>query len=175
MNILTPAGFCPRRTTGLPKFEKTLSFLAKKLAGRQYAIRGTAGLVLQGFDFNVDDIDILSNRQTAVDCNRLLKNYLKDEVDFKESAKFKSYFGRFEINDVLVEVMGEWQIKDAKGRWSKIFDASAAEINEIRFKGRKLRVTKPETELQMFALTGRWNALHKLKKEIDKTRQPSLF
>lgn len=158
-----------------PQFSQTILLLSDLLAARQYAFRGTASLVLQGFDFNVDDIDILTDRKTAEACNEILKDYLESRVEYKESDKYKSWFGKFKINDTPVEVYGDWQIKSEKGEWSRVFDASGDEIKEIDYQGRRVRVTTPATELATYALIGRWNVFHKLKKELATELQPSLF
>ena len=160
-------------------FQKTVLFLAKILKGRQYAFRGTAGLVLQGLDMNVDDIDIVCDMDTAEASNELLADFVTEPVSFKETSKLKSYFGKFKINNILVEVYGDWQIKDLKGNWGEAFDASDDEVNEIEFQGRRVRVVKPGTELSVFAKLGRWNAFHKIKKQVElkknKSRQTTLF
>ena len=160
-------------------FHKTVLFLAKLFQGYQYAFRGTTGLVLQGLDMNVDDIDIVCNLDTAEASNELLADFIVEPVFFKQSLKFKSYFGKFKINDIPVEVYGDWQIKDLKGNWSQSFNASQDEVNEIEFKAQKLKVIKPETELSVFAKLGRWNAFHKIKRQLKergvKSPQPGLF
>jgi hypothetical protein len=149
-----------------PEFKKTIVFLATKLKGRQYAFRGTASLVLQGIGMKVDDIDVLCDRKTALAVNRLLEKYLKNKVAYKDSDKFKSYFGEFAINGLKVEVMGDWSIKDGKGVWSEPFDASNDEIIEKKVDGEKVKLTRIETELAMYTLMGRWSAFHKIKKQI---------
>lgn len=130
--------------------------IAKLLSGHQYAIRGTASLVLQGYDMNVGDVDILCDKKTA--------EFLK--LPYSESKQFKSYFGKKIINGVQVEFMGDWQIKNPKGEWSEIFDASDDEINIIYIDSQPIRVTKVDTELKMYALMNRWSAYHKLKKQL---------
>ncbi len=162
----------------LKNFEKTIIFLAKALKDYQYAIRGTASLVLQGFEMNVDDIDILCDKKTALACNEIFKDYLLEKVEFKISDKFKSYFGKFKINGVDVEVMGEWQIKiqNPKSKiqnWSEVF--SATERKKVRLDGQEIWVTTPESELKMFAAMGRWNAYHKIKKQLLDKAQSKLL
>lgn len=130
--------------------------VAKLLSGHQYAIRGTASLVLQGYDMGVDDIDVLCNEKTA--------EFLK--LPYSESKQFKSYFGKKIINGIQVEFMGDWQIKNPKGEWSEVFDASDDEIKIIDIENQPIRVTKVETELKMYALMNRWSVYHKLKKQI---------
>ncbi len=157
------------------RFEETLLFLQSKLEGKQYAFRGTASLVLQGLKMNVDDIDVLADKDTALLCNNLFEGYLVEEVSFKEADKFRSYFGKFRINEILVEVMGQWQIKDTKGGWSVPFNASKGEITMVKLEDREVPVTKVETELDMFAKMGRWNAFHKIRRQCESRKQEELF
>jgi len=162
--------------TNKPKnFEQVVLLLAKKLEGLQYAIRGTASLVLQGLDMVALDIDITGDKEMALACNDLLAEYLVEEVAYKESEKFKSYFGKFEIEGLPVEIMAEWQIKDTKGNWSEPFNASERKL--IKLRGEDVYVTMVEEELRVYARLGRWNAFHKLKRQITKPteNQQTLF
>lgn len=149
-------------------FEKTVLMLADILKETQYAFRGTTSLVLQKIDMNVDDVDILCNRETALTCNDLLKEYLVEKVKYKESDKFKSYYGKFKVNNIQVEIMGEWQILDTKNRWSKPFDATKNQRTYATINNKKVFVTTIDTELKMFAFMGRWNAYHKIKRQVEK-------
>lgn len=152
------------------QFEKVIIFLAETLSGKRYAIRGTASLVLQGLDMNVDDVDVLCDGETALFCNDVLKDYLIEDVVFQESPKFKSYFGKFKIRGVQVEIMGNWQIKDTKGNWSESFAARDSERKEIILEAQRIYVTTIEMELQMFAKMGRWTALQKIRREAQVKR-----
>ncbi len=157
------------------KFEETVILLAKLLKGKQYAFRGTTSVVLQGYDMNVDDIDILTDKETALAANDFLKKYRKTTLIYKPGEHFKSYFGTFLVNDIPVEVYGDWQIrkfKKQKGKvvektWSEVFDASEDEVTEINVGSVAVRVTTIETELAMYAAMGRWNVYHKLKKQVE--------
>ncbi len=159
------------------QFIPTIKQLAAALKSHQYAIRGTSSLILQNIDMNVDDIDIVCDKQTALGCNQLSLLQLIKPVTYQESKQYKSYFGQFKLNQILVEIYGEWQIKDKKGRWSTPFTASQAEINLIDLEGQPVKVTTPDTELKMFALSGRWTAYHKIRRQVttQSTIQPSLF
>ena len=77
------------------KLKSVVKTIDNKLKGEAYAIRGTASLVLQGLDMGLDDIDILCDAKTALSANLKLSEYLVEKVAFKESPKFKSYFGKF--------------------------------------------------------------------------------
>jgi hypothetical protein len=106
----------------------------------------------------------LCSKDTALLANDIFKDYLVDEVSYKESDKFKSYFGKFSINGTQVEFMGEWQIKQKDGNWSEVFDGSR--FNEVNVDGTIVKVSKIEDELKMFLLMGRFNAYQKIKKQL---------
>jgi hypothetical protein len=142
---------------------KAINIITQKLHGYKYAIRGTASLTLQGFELNVDDIDIICNEYAALKCNELFKEYLVEPVKFSESSKFKSYFGKFLINDMQVEIMGDWQIKKANGEWSRAYDGEEHSI--VKKEGLQIPTTSISQELGMFAEMGRWTAFHKIKKQ----------
>lgn len=152
-----------------PKFSEIVTLIADRLVGLNYAIRGTASLVLQGYDMNVADVDVLADENAALACNDLFKEFLVGKgatrVAYRESEKFKSYYGKFLINNVEVEVMGEWQIKSPKGVWGPVYNAS--ERYQVEVGGSKVWVTTVESELGMYAEMGRWNAYHKLLKQFN--------
>ena len=91
-------------------WKETVLQLADKLQDKHYAFRGTTSLVLQGLDMNVDDIDILCGKQIALEWG----------CKYSEAKIYKSYFGQFNINNVLVEMYAEWKIKDQLVDWQRI-------------------------------------------------------
>lgn len=159
--------------------DETITFVASQLKDNQYCLRGTCSLVLQNIDMNVDDIDILCDEKTALLANDLFKEYVIDPISYKESDKFKSYFGKFKINDIDVEFMGDWQIKHKDETWSEVFDGSS--FNTVNVNGTIVKVSKIEDELKMFLLMGRFNAYQKIKKQLPSepneinSAQPGLF
>ncbi len=155
--------------------EKLAIKIGEKLKGLQYAIRGTASLVLQGFDMGVDDIDLICDKDSVDGIAKVLKGYEKESIKYSESDKFRSYFGKFVIDEVLVEVAGEFQVKDKNGDWSEKQDASPDEIDVIEIQKQKVNVTKIDLELKTSALMDRWNEFHKIKKQINEKQQGSLF
>lgn len=143
-------------------FLRTLKGLSKELSGVKYAVRGTASLVLQGFDFKAVDIDIITDKNGALEIGERLKKYVVNPVKYNETEQYKSYIGSFKIEDKEVEVYGDWFIKDKKGIWQGPFTASGC--TKILFEGLEVPVTTADTELKTYALIGRWNVFHKLKK-----------
>ena len=140
------------------RFQETIDLIASRLQGADYAIRGTASLVLQGLDMNVDDIDVGGDKTMALACNDLFKEFIISPVNYSESPKYKSYFGKFKINDILVEVYGDWQIKNPKGVWER------AVFERVEADG--IYLTSIESELKAYAAMGRWSVLHKIKRQL---------
>lgn len=143
------------------QFAETVRFVASRLQNTNYAIRGTASLVLQKIDLNIDDIDVVGDAKMALSCNEIFKEYLTTPVAYSESPKFKSYFGQFEINGIKVEIMGDWQIKNHKGEWISV-SVQRTQVDDIW-------LTTIDTELAMFAAMGRWTALQKIKRSMINT------
>jgi len=151
----------------VPKnFLPTLLLISKLLNRRKFAFRGTTSLILQGLDMVANDIDILCDKDTALASNFLLQDYLVEDISLKKSKQFKSYFGKFTINKIPVEIYGEWQIKDTKGNWSHAF--TAVNRHRVKYQNKQFFVTDIDDELMIFALMGRWNAFHKIKRLLKK-------
>lgn len=147
-------------------FDQALMTLITRLNNYQYAVRGTTSLILHGLDMGLDDIDVLCNKETAFKVNSLFAKEIIKKVALSESSQFKSFYGAAKIAGVQIEFMGDWQIKDKKGNWCEPFKAAGSEIEIVTYKERQLPVTTIKTELKMFTLMGRWNALYKIKKQL---------
>ncbi len=124
--------------------------ITQRLVDCNYAIRGTASLVLQGLDFVVADIDVLCDGETAKFLNLV----------YSESKQFKSYYGKLADN---VEIYGNWQIKNSKGEWSEILVPTPTNSYLLNTPDLIIPVTTIEFELHCYALMGRWSVFHKIK------------
>ena len=138
-------------------------------------------MILQGLTMGADDIDIVCDKKTALLFNDLFKKQILDEVKYSQTDKFKSYYGKFAIDKILVEVMGEWQIRKIQNsnvksqNWGDVYDGSDDEVVEIDVDGTKVRATKLDLEMNISAQMGRWSEFHKIKKQIKDKQQRSLF
>lgn len=157
------------------EIEKVALKIVKKLKDKNYAIRGTASMVLQGLDMGVDDIDIVTDKELSKKINDIFETEIVEEIKFSESEKFRSHFGKLIIDNILIEVMGEFQVKDDKGNWSEKVDASVDQIEQVTVGNEKINVTKLGLELDLSAKMGRWNEFHKIKKQLEEKSQASLF
>ena len=108
-----------------------------------------------------------------LNANLKLSEYLVEKVTFKESPKFKSYFGKFLIDGVKVEIMGDWQIFNTKKGWSKIYNADVNNITQVKLNDLEIPVTRIELELEVFALMDRWTAYQKIARTKKCKHQPN--
>lgn len=86
-----------------------LSYLCDRLEGlkERWVIGGSTASLLQGMRIKPGDIDILTSEKGAFQIEKRLNEYVKRRIEYKETNKYKSYFGIFNIKDINVEICGE--------------------------------------------------------------------
>ncbi len=77
--------------------------------GIRWVLAGSVSLALHGIDVRVGDIDIITDRASALKITQLLKEFQIKELEYSSSDSYKSYHAVFVINDVKVEIMGDLQ------------------------------------------------------------------
>jgi len=134
----------------MSKTEKTkLLEVLKKLAkifeenNINYCIVGSTSLLLEGVPVEPEDIDILTTKDFVLKMDELLSSYRLEECKLKESENFRSYFGKYKIDGINVEVMGELQIRK-NGKWSKALTPSSIKTKYVSLNGEKVRIAKLE-------------------------------
>lgn len=111
-----------------PRWRVVLRQLAQALnaAGIDYRVVGSAALALHGIDVTVHDLDLEMSR---ADANRFQARFAAQAtmpVAWRESEHLRSYFGRYEIDGVQVEVMAEFE-RRRRGRWLPSLSATRDE------------------------------------------------
>ncbi|MDR1705161.1 MAG: hypothetical protein LBS19_10840 [Clostridiales bacterium] len=134
-----------------------------------WALTGSTAFCIQGMLLVPDDIDIQTDHAGAYRINELLKPYVKQPVSFSTSTSkhIRSHFGRFEIDGVLVEVMGDIQKKLYNG-WEKVTDLKPI-IHFINYKGMKLPVLSLSYESAAYRKMGRVERAEEIDRFIYKT------
>jgi hypothetical protein len=104
-----------------PEMMHVLAFVKEKLENHRvdWVLIGSVSLALQGVDVEPKDIDILTDKEGALSFNEIFKEFVVRPIEWSETEVFKSYFGRFQIRDVLVEVAGEMSEKEGN-KWRSI-------------------------------------------------------
>lgn len=93
--------------------------IVKSTVPIRWGLTGSASFSLQGMPVAVHDIDIQTDKAGAYALGRLLQEYEITPVSFSGNEKIRSHYGRFLINGIDVEIMGDIQ-KFYNGQWEDI-------------------------------------------------------
>lgn len=135
-----------------------------------WVIVGSASLSLQDVDIQASDIDILTDRNGAFRISELLKDFIIDQVRFKESEFFNSYLGKFDINGIKVEIMGELKGK-INDNWVS-FSHRLLDQKIVEKFGMKLPVSSLKDQLNSYSKSNRERdkiKVIKIKKFLNKS------
>jgi hypothetical protein len=153
------------------KIKQSIALLSDDLSKLQdpVYIIGSSALVLAGIPLErTDDIDLLTSQRDA----EYLKNHWQGnrlgEYSPKDADKFRSNFGRFQWDKILVEVMGDLEVFD-NGEWQKlqINDYFEISINQL-----SVRIPTLKEQGRIFRLFGRPKDLVKAEIIIKHLIQP---
>ncbi len=101
------------------KHKNVLKLLAERLVGITWMLIGSTNLAAQGVSIEVHDIDLLTDKEGAYEIGRRLHEFIVQPVVFSENERFASHFGRFLIDGVEIEVMGDLQNKPPDDYWGE--------------------------------------------------------
>jgi S-adenosylmethionine-dependent methyltransferase len=101
-----------------PLWRSVLRKLAGDLAhyGISYTLTGSANLALHGVPLLVNDLDLEMSAEDARRFQECYAKFAKMPVALRQDEHYRSYFGRFEMDGVVLEVMGDLQRWEA-GAW----------------------------------------------------------
>lgn len=132
-----------------------------------WAITGSMGMVLQGMDFEIHDIDLQCDREGAYEIQNLFPEYITERVQLKESATLRSYFGRMDVMGVKVEVMGDMAHREDTGSgWNDPPDLSCIR-RFVEYEGMELPVIDLEHEYAAYQRLGRPEKAAKIRAFLD--------
>jgi hypothetical protein len=147
---------------------RALKIIIRDLAdiSNPWCITGSVGLLIQKVDVSVHDIDLQSTKQGVYEIQERLDRYVIEPVALKESAALRSYFGRCQIEEVLVELMGDIRKRSSDGLWSEAPDLNAL-VHSTSYADLLLPVLDLEYEAQAYKALGRLDKFRKIKEAID--------
>ncbi|MBD3192802.1 MAG: hypothetical protein GF308_19340 [Candidatus Heimdallarchaeota archaeon] len=144
----------------IPKeYLSVLEFLTKKLLKANWVLVGSLSLALQGVNIHPKDIDILTDKAGALTCNKLLKDFCLEPIKWSKTEKFASYFGKFRMEKILVEIMGDLEIK-YQDTWRKI-DSRLKNVTYVQINELRVPVSPLEAQLESY---------QRLNREKDRLR-----
>ena len=95
------------------RMKSTILKIAKTLKKSKikYVLIGGASLRIRGVDVNSRSIDILTNKKGALKFQELFEAEVNTPVRFVKTDNYRTWFGKFNINNFKVEVMGNLEKK----------------------------------------------------------------
>lgn len=127
-----------------------------------WILSGSVSLALQWVDVvPKEDIDILTDATWAKALDELLADFVVKKSEYSSTDKYKSYFGIYKIDDIQVEVMGDFQYMTKEGIWSK--ENQTHEIIYKEYHGMQLPMLTLEQELQEYENMGRTDKAEKIR------------
>jgi hypothetical protein len=145
---------------------KALKIINQKLKGKKikWVLVGSTSLALQGVKVTPKDIDILTDKKGAFKIEKLFKKYKVGVIPVKlsHSKLFKSHFGKFKLDDVKFEVMGD--LKEKRGDKWVSFSARLESPKIIKIGGMKIPVSPLKEELKFYQKLNRKKDLIRVQK-----------
>lgn len=150
-----------------------LRILSERLGSQNlsWVLVGSVSLALHEVNVTPGDIDILTDKSSAYRINQLLKDCEVKSVEYQRSDTVQSHLGEFVINDVKVEVMGDYQEK-MKGKWQD-FNSRLTSPVIVQFEGMQLPLSSLADQLYSYEALGRKRDKAKITtiREVLKSRR----
>lgn len=102
-------------------FIETLKLISERyhIHNIKWILVGSLSLAFNGVDVKPADIDILTDKKSALKSNKIFEEYMIKKVEWSETKIYKSYFGKFIINNSRVEIMGDLWV-NSQGKWKSL-------------------------------------------------------
>lgn len=156
-----------------PRWRPVLAGIARTLgaAGVRFTVSGGAALALHGIPIAVRDVDLITDRAGICRFQELFSDQAVQPVCYLESADYRSYFGRFDVDGVQVEVMAELEWREGE-RWLPI--AAATEM-QVEVDGVPVAVAWAEEEFLATIRRGRMARAAQMLPHLDRDRLVALL
>jgi predicted nucleotidyltransferase len=148
----------------LKEIIKVLKIILRKLRNKKikWVLVGSTSLALQGVKISPKDIDILTDKEGAFKMNEIFKNYQVKPVKFSQGKFFSSYFGRFKIEGVRVEIMGN--LKARIGQKWVLLTKRLYSHTFVKLGKEKIPVPFLEDQLEVYKKVKRKKNIERVKK-----------
>lgn len=147
------------------KLYESLKIITKALnkMNIKWCIIGSLSLYLQGVKIKPKDIDLLTDKEGAYEINKVLKKFEIKPVEFSRSDIFSSYYGKFLINGIKFEVMGDLNIL-LNARWNDEVMKRLYNKKEIKYNDILIPVSPLEDQLKSYKKLNRKKDSKKVQK-----------
>jgi len=153
------------------RFVKVLRIIVSRLEnkGINWVLGGSLNLALQGVEVTPRDIDLVTDKKGAFKIGELLKDYEIKKVGLTKSEKISSYLGKFCIEDLEVELIGNFRAKTSKGEWAKSFKPKHKVI--LKMEDMKIPASPLEVELKAYEILGRVERVQNIRETLERKRK----
>jgi S-adenosylmethionine-dependent methyltransferase len=113
-----------------PRWRVVLRTIARRLNARGIPFKVVGGTVpaLYGLHVPVNDLDLEMDLQSAYSFQELFAAQATRPVSLKESDTYRSHFGQFDFDGMVVEVMADMHRRE-RGRWVPTWTSTEATLD----------------------------------------------
>jgi len=154
------------------KLLEVLKFIAEVLRKEnvRWALVGSLNLALHGVDVEPKDIDIVTDREGILKIGELLREFVVEEIRYKEGKKMAAYFGKLNVNGVLIDIIGEPRMReDEDHKWKEkglCKDLIVLDLGNLRVPAMSLR-----SELNAYKILGKTEKVRKIENVLRKKEE----
>lgn len=159
----------PEAGAALPtRFRRALGVLADRLAGldEPWALTGSTSFALQGVALEPNDVDVQTSERGAYLIGDRLEPHTTEAVRLRTADRIRSHYGRFEVADIPVEVMGAVRTRPGDGPWGPPVDV-AANRRTVAYDGLELPVLALRHEVDAYERLGRSDRADLIRRYLD--------
>jgi hypothetical protein len=147
---------------------EVLRFVVNKLKYKNinWCLVGTTNLIIQGVKIESGDIDIITDEKGVYLLSKIFKEFEVKPPNYSSSGKFRSFFSSYQIKNIKVEVMGNFQYKTSKGIWSKVMVPKNLKYKMIRFDDFGVNIVPLNVAYKFYKDVDREATAQKIKKYL---------
>jgi hypothetical protein len=103
----------------IPSILRALRTVAHGLPhdGYDWAVTGSAALLLRGCPINARDVDVIASREVSLVAARVLRDYCVHAPRYCEAGNIRSLFARYSVQGWTVEIMADVENRLPKRGW----------------------------------------------------------
>lgn len=133
----------------------------------RWVVTGSLGMALQGIPLEIHDIDIQTDETGIFEIEEAFKEFSIVPVEYRESDRIRSFFGKLEIDQVQIDIMGDVQTRFSDQDWLPPVEIETHRI-WLPFETQHVPVLPLEYEYQAYQRMGRSERAAILRAWLDR-------